>query len=124
MAPEDIETAVRARYPKFLADVEASLRRNQHMNDITNTTDLSGLTTDKVTKVLDKLMLETTFSSARSVDVLMSMKKGATYARSAGSLEKLFEQDVLDAILVQFINYCGTSAGVDLALYTCDIKEP
>ena len=33
------------------------------------------------------------------------------------------EQDEVDAVLVDFINYIGRKKGIDLALYTIDIQS-
>lgn len=34
------------------------------------------------------------------------------------------EQKVVDAILVDFINFVGMQYCVDYAMYTCDLKQP
>lgn len=37
------------------------------------------------------------------------------------STDKEIEQKDIDAILVDFINFCGQLRGMDVGLYTCDI---
>ena len=35
----------------------------------------------------------------------------------------IIRQDVIDAVLVDFINYIGVKSGIDYALYTSDLNN-
>lgn len=121
---EGVKKAVKNRYPKFLErGVVKFLLIDAHMNNLTPSTDLSAVTDDKVIKLLDKLMEETNFTSLSSDAVITSMIKGATYARVSHQAATMFEQHIVDAILASFINYCGTSAGVDVSLRAVDLSK-
>jgi hypothetical protein len=52
-------------------------------------------------------------------------KDRGVYARNSHmhAIKEAPDQDVIDAVLVNFINYVGAMQGIDYALYTSDFKD-
>jgi hypothetical protein len=45
------------------------------------------------------------------------------YVKARESITNTINKDVRDAVIVDAINYMGTSCGMDFCLYTCDLYE-
>ena len=115
----EIRGSVENRIPGYMASgVATSLKRNDHMNVYAGEAFDEGLVPD----MLRKLVKVSHFSSTKSGDVLMALKRGADRIRK--HTDAPLKQATIDAILVDFINYVGMTCCVDFALYTRDLGEP
>lgn len=115
-----IKRAVQNRIPKYIENgVRKSLLQNDHMNQFTEKS--KDFDEALVLKLLNKLIDESNFYSWTTEYVLKALTVSAKEIRLN---DFGLEQSTIDAVLVDFINYCGASAGVDYALYIIDIQKP
>ena len=118
---DELKLAVRNRIPKYVAGgVQKSLLRNSHMNRYGNNP--QSIDETMLPEVFARFADSTNFTSSRGVDVLMALTNNAKDFRYMTGLP--LSQPTIDAILTDFINYCGCSAGIDFALYATDLETP
>jgi len=103
---------------KYFSDgVEASLTRNNHMNNYDGEPCAEAART-VVADLLAAAQFPEISQRAKTVDILEQL---TTAACSVRKTQYNLKQTTTDAILVDFINYVGVLACVDYALYTKDL---
>jgi uncharacterized protein YuzB (UPF0349 family) len=118
---DDMKLAVRNRIPKYVeGGVRESLLRNRHMNRFGKNP--QNIDEKQIPKVLERFADSTHFTGKRGIDVLEALTKNAKDFRYLTGLA--LHQTTVDALLTDFINYCGCSAGIDYALYATDLETP
>lgn len=117
MKLNQIKDSVKNRLMPYIeSGVIESLDRNRHMNDYDGEQVSNQQVIDMITQLIDR----SNFTSQRAVDVLGALVKSAKIMRT--SVTNL-QQNTIDAVLVDFINYAGITCCVDYGLYTVDLSK-
>ena len=106
---------------KYALEAIESVQRNSHMNDLQGN---EVITKDNVDKLIAGIVKQANCTDCSKV---VSAIELIEYARSlAVSIRENYsdiDQKVVDAILVDFVNFVGISQCVDYGLYTEDLLK-
>lgn len=108
----------------YAPDCETSVVVNEHMNDYDGKVPLEKLKVNFWLRTFVSLFTYDYRGGAKVGDVVMGMVEKAKSFRTEPCAWVESDQTTRDAVIVDFINYVAGQQGMDLALYTVDIRSP
>lgn len=97
------------------AGIYKSVNRNRHMNEVEDDFD-----DGKAVKLLDSFVEKLDINEDETTKGLRRLVSEAKNQRRTNTVR--LPQAVVDAVLVDYINFVAASYGIDYALYTRDIR--
>lgn len=128
MERETFRTVMMRDVDAYASDAIASVLRNSHMNLYRPTTPTVGPLHDEIKTWLYRYVdrcVDLYKGSDRIMDVADSMKNAARDYRAAPFILpdlRPHDQELIDALLVDFINFTFGRRAIDMGMYTIDIQ--